>query len=400
MATYKVRGNAHNVIYPYKTEAGKQKQQWETYNTELEAVQRKAYIDYLQKNKQHDQLLKTATEYSRKRAAERAAAKGDVPTDNSLQSIPACRDNTDKTYREFAEKWLPFHARKERLSPNSFDSYHNILRTHILPYFGDRIMSEIVSEDIDNFIDHLSKKPCKGSKSYGKNPDEIPTLGSATVKKCYSILTAGFPIAKQWKYINEVPYTKAPAEKTKKRKAWEPKQVFKANEGITDDKLLHLAVHFAFVCSLRAGETAGIDASKIDFRDRSFWITQEVQRVSDLSLSVIPKNEIIRVFPKSVPRAKSSLILKAPKTEGSYRKQYLTTPLLLEIQERLEQIRANKEALGAEYQDYGLLICQPNGKPIDPTALNKAFKRWQSQNNIQDQIEFQGLRKSVRGFIR
>lgn len=148
------------------------------------------------------------------------------------------------------------------------------------------------------------------------------------------------------------------------------------------------------VCSLRAGETAGIDASKIDFRDRSFWITQEVQRVSDLSLSVIPKNEIIRVFPKSVSGAKSSLILKVPKTEGSYRKQYLTTPLLLEIQERLEQIRTNKEALGAEYQDYGLLICQPNGKPIDPTALNKAFKRWQSQNNIQDQIEFQGLRKS------
>lgn len=155
-----------------------------------------------------------------------------------------------------------------------------------------------------------------------------------------------------------------------------------------------LGVHFAFVCSLRAGETAGIDASKIDFRDRSFWITQEVQRVSDLSLSVIPKNEIIRVFPKSVSGAKSSLILKVPKTEGSYRKQYLTTPLLLEIQERLEQIRTNKEALGAEYQDYGLLICQPNGKPIDPTALNKAFKRWQSQNNIEDQIEFQGLRKS------
>ena len=47
MATYKVRGNAHNVIYPYKTPDGAKKQQWETYETELEAVQRKAYIDYL-----------------------------------------------------------------------------------------------------------------------------------------------------------------------------------------------------------------------------------------------------------------------------------------------------------------------------------------------------------------
>ena len=49
MATYKVRGTAHNVIYPYRAEDGKVKQQWETYSTELEAMQRKTYIDYLQK---------------------------------------------------------------------------------------------------------------------------------------------------------------------------------------------------------------------------------------------------------------------------------------------------------------------------------------------------------------
>ena len=44
MATYKVRGTAHNVIYPYRAEDGKVKQQWETYSTELEAMHRKAYL--------------------------------------------------------------------------------------------------------------------------------------------------------------------------------------------------------------------------------------------------------------------------------------------------------------------------------------------------------------------
>ena len=48
MATYKVRGIAHNIIYPYRTEDGKVKHQWETYSTELEAMHRKAYIDYLE----------------------------------------------------------------------------------------------------------------------------------------------------------------------------------------------------------------------------------------------------------------------------------------------------------------------------------------------------------------
>jgi hypothetical protein len=207
-------------------------------------------------------------------------------------------------------------------------------------------------------------------------------------------LTGGFSTAKKWRYIAEIPVTTAPAEKTKKRKAWDAGRIFTALEGIKDDKLLHLAVHIAFVCSLRAGETAGIDAKSVDFHDRSLWITQEVQRVSDKSLEVLPKNEIIRVIPKQVKTAKSSLILKAPKTEGSCRKQYLTTPLLREIKERMEEIKANKEFFSKEYQDYGLLLCRPDGRPIDPKDLDKWFKEWQNAMKIEDQIEFQGLRKS------
>lgn len=393
MATYKIRGNSHNVIYTYKAQDGTHKPHWESYTTELEAMQRKTYIDYLQKNKRQDELLQAVREYTGKRAARKVQEALSMPSE-AVPAVPANSGNTNKTYREFAVKWLPFHARKERLSPNSYDSYRGNLDTHILPYFGDRVMSTITSEDVDNFIDHLSRKPCRGSKSFNKNPDEIPTLSSGTIKKCYTILMAGFPIAKQWRYVMEIPSTKAPAEKPRKRKAWEPKQVYKAHVGIEEDKLLHLAVHLAFVCSLRAGETAGIDVRKIDFHDRSFWVTQEVQRVSDTALSVIPHNEIIRIFPKTVPGAKSSLILKGPKTEGSVRKQYLTTPLLLEIRDRLNQIKSNKELFGEGYHDYGLLICQPDGKPIDPKSLNKSFKKWQAHMKIEDQIEFQGLRKS------
>lgn len=397
MATYKVRGNAHNVIYPYKSPSGETGQQWETYETELEAVQRKAFIDYLQKNKKREEIYRAAMEYKAKSAAEKAAREAPTSQTSVLEPIaPSSEDNTDKTYREFVEKWLPFHARKNRLSPNSYDSYRGNLNNHILPYFGERIMSTITPEDIDNFLDYLAKKPCKGHRSYGRNPSEIPTLASGTIKKCYNILTGGFQTAKKWRYITEVPETTAPVEKFKKRKAWDPKKVFDTLENIRDDKLLHLAVHLAFVCSLRAGETAGIAVQTIDFYDRSFLIAQEVQRVSDKSLSVLPKNEIIRVFPKQVSTARSSLILKGPKTEGSYRKQYLTTPLLHEIRERLDQIKEHKEFFGAEYQDYGLLICQPDGRPIDPKSLCKGFKECQNALQIkpEDQIEFQGLRKS------
>ena len=218
MATYKVRGNAHNVIYPYKTPDGAKKQQWETYETELEAVQRKAYIDYLQKSRNADEIYRVAMEYKAKRAAEQAAIEAaKAPLDIPEPVILSGEDNTDKTYGEFVEKWLPIHARKKRFSPDSYDSYRSNLDNHILPYFGKRVMSTITSEDIDNFLDYLSQKPCKGTKSYGKNPTEIPTLSSGSVKKCYTILTSGFPSAKKWKYITEIPDTSAPAEKKSKK---------------------------------------------------------------------------------------------------------------------------------------------------------------------------------------
>jgi hypothetical protein len=102
------------------------------------------------------------------------------------------------------------------------------------------------------------------------------------------------------------------------------------------------------------------------------------------------------VFPKAMNISNSSLILKAPKTDGSYRKQYLTTPLLQEIKARLQDIEEEKAFFGTEYKDYGLLICKPDGSPIDPKSFAKAFKKSQTQSGIAEdaQIDFQGLRKS------
>lgn len=396
MATYKVRGASHNVIYQYRTSSGQVKQQWESYETELEAVQRKAFIDYLQSKKQTEEIRKQALEYKRARAIEKSASKIARDSEEALdaQGCVDPEENMVRTYREFMEQFLPAYARKRNFSPKTYDSYLSNLNAHILPYFGDWVMSTITAQAIDNFIDHLRKKPCRGSKSYGKRASEIPTLSSPTIKKCYNILMLGFPTAKRWGYVKEIPETTAPSEKYKKRKAWSPTAIMDALDQIDDDPLLHLAVHIAFVCSLRAAEVVGLDANSVSPEDQSLWITQIIERVSDESLKELPKERIVQIFPKQNPRSKSSMILKAPKTDESFRKQYLTAPLLEEIMERLKVIEQNKAALGSDYHDYGLLICQYDGRPIDPCNLCKSFHRWQTEHNITDQLDFQGLRKS------
>ena len=396
MATYKVRGASHNVIYTYRTSSGQAKQQWESYETELEAVQRKAYIDLLQSKKRTDELRQAAMEYKRSRAIEKAASKiaRDRQDDGESVMADAPEENMTRTYREFMDRFLPAYARKRNFSPKTYDSYVTNLKAHILPYFGDWVMSTITAQAIDNFLDYLRKKPCSGYKSYGKKAGDIPTLSSPTIKKCYNILMVGFPTAKRWGYVSEIPNATAPSEKYKKRKAWSASAIMDVLEHMTDNPLLHLAVHLGFVCSLRAGEVVGIDANSVDPHDQSLWITQIVERVSDKSLKELPKERIVQIFPKQNPLSKTSMILKTPKTDDSFRKQYLTGPLLKEIMERLKVIEQNKSALGSEYHDYGLLICQNDGRPIDPCNLCKSFRRWQTEHHITDQIDFQGLRKS------
>lgn len=102
------------------------------------------------------------------------------------------------------------------------------------------------------------------------------------------------------------------------------------------------------------------------------------------------------MFPKKKKTSKSSLILKAPKTEESYRKLYLTTPLVEEIQRRLDEIADNKAVFGSEYQDQGLLLCFADGSPIEPKSIGDAFKDAQRRLKIEDMLEFQGLRKSCQ----
>lgn len=164
----------------------------------------------------------------------------------------------------------------------------------------------------------------------------------------YNILTLGFETAKRWNYIAEIPNTKGPSEHYKRRKAWSSEYISKILDQIQDDPILHLSLHLAFVCSLRAGEIVAIDIHSINLDDGSMWIFQILERVSDEALKNLSREKIAKVFPKQFSNAKSHLVLKIPKTEGSLRKQYLTSPLVQEIKERIAEINRAKESLSSE----------------------------------------------------
>ena len=100
MATYQVRGSSHNIIYLYRTDDGKSKQHWETYETELEAIQRKAYIELLQKEKRYDDIRLAVLDYKRRRAIEKTQREL-AQANAGLPNVPMPSTKEDNTHQTF-----------------------------------------------------------------------------------------------------------------------------------------------------------------------------------------------------------------------------------------------------------------------------------------------------------
>lgn len=78
MASIKKRRDKYNVVYYYTNDAGERKQKWEPYDTEAEAKQRKAEIEYKQKVVFHSLRHSSATYKLKLNHGDLKATQGDT----------------------------------------------------------------------------------------------------------------------------------------------------------------------------------------------------------------------------------------------------------------------------------------------------------------------------------
>ena len=100
-----------------------------------------------------------------------------------------------------------------------------------------------------------------------------------------------------------------------------------------------------------------------------------IDRVDKKLITKLPKMEVVYTFPNLYPGTRTVIVLKQPKTEGNIRTAYLPDTVV----EKLTALKQMQEKLKMElgpdgYMDYGLVICQANGRPIMTEHLNKQFK--------------------------
>ena len=92
-------------------------------------------------------------------------------------------------------------------------------------------------------------------------------------------------------------------------------------------------------------------------------------------------------------KTKTVLVLKKPKTDKSIRSIYLSPTLAKRLAARHEeQLQSDARKLDI-YEDYNLVFCQENGRPITGEMVNKRWQKFLKRHNLR-KVAFYSLRHS------
>lgn len=371
MASIVTRGSSVSVTYYYYSKREKKrKKKWESGFTPEAAELRKKEIEYL-------------------------IEKGEF----------IAPDET--TVEELAWEWLETVAVQKKYAPETYTGYEASIKNHILPHLGSRPVQSVTAKDIDQLFITLARTQ-RGTYVNGvrvkPQQEEVSLeqrdfLSSSTLRDIYFAVDGIFKMAVKYEMITKSPVQcEIPKKADKESAYWTDDLVKAALEKLQDETLLHLIVHCIFYGSLRSGEAVGITLDCIDLNKKQVLINKTLQRTKKESLKKVPPDSIIKIFPNIGWKkdSNSCLILKTPKTTKSKRIMFLSDPLMLEIQNRIKHIQQSKELLGKEYHDHGLLLCLPNGDPIEPKLVLKWFKKWQKRSGLCfPELPVHGLRHSA-----
>ncbi|MDO4568713.1 MAG: tyrosine-type recombinase/integrase [Clostridia bacterium] len=340
MASIVKRGKTYSLIY-YEGEGKNRHQVWESGLSYNAAKARKAQLEY-----------------------------------EVAQNIHV--DRNDLTVSEFLYEFIEKYGERKWVA-STYDGNVGLLENYVHPYLGDKKLRSIRTKTIDDYYHFLlfSAEPVAHA---GRPKRE--KINPSLIHDIHKVMRCAFNQAVKWEYIAKNPFLNAtlPEHKERKRQALTPEQLHKVLEftdrpDIYDYYLIHCAIHLAFACSMRGGEVGGAQWERFDMENQMLYIDRVIDRVDKKLMEKLSKMEVLFKFPNLYPGTRTVIVLKQPKTEGSIRNVYTpdtVTQKLMVLKRMQEKLKGE---LGSDgYMDYGLIICQANGRPIMTEHLNKRFK--------------------------
>lgn len=360
MAAIIKRKRTYSVVFSYVDENGETKQKWETLHTFEEAKKRKAEVESQQ-----------FTGYF-------------VPPKKL-------------TVEGFLVDFVSIYGEKS-WGIATYDGNVALIKNYIVPIIGKIEVQEINARMVDQMIRTLQKTEsvvCRNRKPRTKY------LSPSNIDKILTLLKSAFNQAVRWELIGKNPFLQASGPKVdyEPRDIWTADMIRTALEQCRDSRL-YIAMNLSFACSLRMGEILGLTWDNVHITDADIakdnayiYIDKELIRASKHAIETLAAKDVLRSFPPLFPNTSTQLVLKKPKTKASVRKVWLPKTVAYILREWKESQEKLKLFLGAEYQDYNLVIAQSDGKPCEGRIIEKAFMRLRETAGL-PRVVFHSLRHS------
>lgn len=186
----------------------------------------------------------------------------------------------DMTFASFYELYV--EDKTERLRDNTWNTKEHIVRTKILPYFGERKIAEIEPRDIIAWQNQLL--------AYRK-PNGKPYAGTY-IQKIHSQLSSIFNHAVDFYNLPSNPAKRAGNVKKEERvemQFWTKEEYLKFADAMMDKPVSYYAYEMLYWCGVRLGELLALTPADFNFETQMLRINKSYQRLNREDVVTPPK---------------------------------------------------------------------------------------------------------------
>ena len=218
------------------------------------------------------------------------------------EQLRKAQSDLDMAFSAFVE--LYSRDMKARLRQSTWETKENIINHKLLPYFGEKRMSEISAKDVIQWQNAMMKLTGKNGKPY-----------SATyLKTLHNQVSAIFNHAVKFYDLKNNPAAKAGSIGKKEAKDmlfWTKDEYTKFADAMMDKPLSFYAFEMLYWCGIRLGELLALTPADFDFSKGNVSINKSYQRLSREDIVTEPKTP------------KSNRVIKMPDFLIQEMKEYL-----------------------------------------------------------------------------
>lgn len=287
---------------------------------------------------------------------------------NHQQETGTFRVETRLTMREYLTDWLESYAQTADLRQSTYVGYRRIVHNKIIPRIGEVTVQKLTGKQIEDMYADLRKNG--GERKNGGG------LSNTTIAYIHRVLNEALKHAVAHQIIAFNPMQTiihAPTRNQYKAETYTGEEVLKLLE-LSRGTYFELPIALSAICGLRRGECLGIRMEDIDFDARTLTIQRQLTSVDN------------------------NVAVGKPKTENSNRRVALPDEVWDILSRQIKRNETIKAQLGSEYHDDGWIVCNTDGRMINPTYFTKNFSNFLIRHQMRP-IRYHDLRHTCASLM-